>query len=110
MDCHCDLLGRDVVGEGGPTLTDSLKVGAAEVQRRSGRMVSLHVALPLELCVTHGEDLRKAAVRGYPRGDGCGGGCLKLSPEVSISALQQFMVAPSYGGLNTVGDVLFVDN
>ena len=87
MDCHCNFLGRDVVGEGGPALTDGVKIGAAEVQRGSGRMVSLHVALPLELCVSHGEDLSKTAVRGYPCGDGCGGGCLKLRPEVGISAL-----------------------
>ena len=110
MDCHSNLLGSQVVREGRAALTNNLKCGASKVQRSCGSVVSLHIAFPLELCVSHGQDLIQVAMRGYPRGDGCGGGCLKLGPEVSVSALQQFMVAPSYGGLNTVGDVLIVDH
>ena len=110
MDCHSNLLGSQVVRKGRAALMDNFVCGAPKVQRSCGSLVSLHIAFPLELCVSHGQDITQAAMRGDPRGDGCGGGSLKLGPEVSIGALQQLMVTPLSSGLDSVGDILIVDH
>ena len=73
-------------------------------------MICLDVALPLDLCVAHIKSFLEAAVGWDPSGDGCGRGGLEQGPEVGVSTLKEFMIAPLNRRLNAKSNVLVIDD